>query len=177
MTIPAALNLSRIRNPHKPAIVFGDRSWTYAEFDELTTSVARNLLKAGLEPGDRVALHLLNGPELALGYIGCLKAAAIAVPINTRLKGPEIDYILRQSGSACYIGQPDLYDEAARSCPAMMVHELRYLTGDTRSQRFASFEDLLCPTADSVSLPTIAADQIAVVFYTSGTTARPERNT
>jgi len=174
MTIPAALNRSRTRNPHKPAIVFGERSWTYAEFDELTSTVARNLLKAGLEPGDRVAFHLLNGPELALGYLGCLKAGAIAVPINTRLKGPEIDYILRQSGSACYIGQPDLYDQAARSCTVMISHELRYLTGDTPSDQSASFEDLLCPTAESIALPTIAPDQIAAVFYTSGTTARPK---
>jgi acyl-CoA synthetase (AMP-forming)/AMP-acid ligase II len=84
MTIPAALNRSRTRTPQKPAIVFGGQSWSYAEFDELTNVVARNLLMAGLEPGDRIAFHLLNGPELALGYLGCLKAGAIAVPINTR---------------------------------------------------------------------------------------------
>src|ERR1700761_3783878 len=119
MSLNAGLNRSRTRNPEKLAIVYGERSWTYAEFDELTTNIASNLLAAGLEPGDRVAFHLMNGPELALGYYGCLKAGGIAVPINTRLKGPEIDYILRHSGSACYVGQPDLYTEVARSCPAI----------------------------------------------------------
>src|SRR5437764_4254780 len=116
MNVPAALNRSRTRNPQKLAIVYGEQSWTFAEFDEVTDRVAGNLRMAGLGPGDRVAFHLLNGPELALGYIACLKAGGIAVPINTRLKGPEIDYILRHSGSACYIGQPELYAEVARSC-------------------------------------------------------------
>jgi len=56
----------------------------------------------------------------------------------------------------------------------MISHELRYLTGKTPSDQSASFDDLLRPNADAVSLPTIAPDQIAAVFYTSGTTARPK---
>jgi long-chain acyl-CoA synthetase len=174
MSLTAALNRSRIRNPEKPAIVFGEQSWSYAEFDELTSNAARNLLAAGLEAGDRVAFHLLNGPELAFAYFACLKAGGIAVPINTRLKGQEIDYILRHSGSVCYIGQADLYEEAARSSPAIISHELRYLTGDTPSDKSGSFDDLLCPTADSVPLPKIRPDQIAAILYTSGTTAKPK---
>ena len=66
----------RARNPAKVAVAFGERSWTYAEFDRLTDNVARNILAAGAEPGDRIALHLLNGPESTLANIGCLKADA-----------------------------------------------------------------------------------------------------
>lgn len=174
MNIPAALNRSRTRTPQKPAIVFGEQSWSYAEFDELTDTVARNLLIAGLEPGDRIAFHLLNGPELALGYLGCLKAGAVAVPINTRLKGPEIDYILRHSGSACYIGQPELYHEVEGSCPAIDLLELRYLAGDLPDVQANSFTDLLRATAESFSLPEICSDQVATILYTSGTTAKPK---
>jgi len=174
MSLTAGLNRSRTRNPEKLAIVFGEQSWTYAEFDELTNNVASNLLAAGLEPGDRVAFHLMNGPELALGYYGCLKAGGIAVPINTRLKGPEIDYILRHSGSACYVGQPDLYTEVARSCPAIAAIEFRYLTGGPQGNQASSFDDLLHNPAGSVPLPEIAPDQVAAILYTSGTTARPK---
>src|SRR5436305_14449912 len=131
MSLTAALTRSRIRNPEKAAIVVGEQTWTYAEFDELTDNIACNLLAAGLEPGDRVAFHISNGPELAFGYLGCLKAGGIAVPINTRLKGPEIDYILRHSGSAFYIGQRELYVETAGSCSAIAALELRYITGDS----------------------------------------------
>jgi long-chain acyl-CoA synthetase len=174
MTIPEALNRSLARHPQKPAIVCGERSWNYEELEELTKNIAGNLLSAGLEPGDRVAFHLFNGPELALGYIGCLKAGCIAVPINTRLKGPEIDYILRHSGSACYIGQPELHTEVARSCPAMNSLELRFSTGDLLDGEAKSFEDLLLAPRGSVSIPEINGEHVAAILYTSGTTARPK---
>jgi long-chain acyl-CoA synthetase len=174
MSLTAGLNRSRTRNPEKVAIVFGDQSWTYAEFDELTDHIAGNLLAAGLEPGDRIAFHLLNGPELALGYFGCLKAGCVAVPINTRLKGSEIDYMLRHSGSACYVGQPDLYAEAASSCPAFATLELRYLTGNSSGTRTTVFDDLLRPRAGASPIPEIAPEQLAIIAYTSGTTARPK---
>ena len=119
----------RLQNPEKAAVICGEESWSYAEFDLLTDRLASNFLAAGLEPGDRIAFHLLNGPELALGYLGCLKAGCVAVPVNTRLKGPEIDYVLRHSGSACYVGQPDLHADAAAGCTAISALELRYLTG------------------------------------------------
>ena len=158
MSLTAGLKHSRTRNPEKPAIVFGQQSWTYAEFDELTDNVAGNLLAAGLESGDRIALHLLNGPELAIAYFGCLKAGGIVVPINPQLKGPEIDYILRHSGSACYIGQPDLYTEATKSCPAMTALELRYLTGGRPGSGTSSFDSLLRSTAGSVRIPEIVPE-------------------
>jgi long-chain acyl-CoA synthetase len=168
------LSRSRIRNPEKAAIVFGHQSWSYAQFDQLTDDIARNLIAAGLEPGDRLAFHLQNGPELALGYFGCLKAGCIVVPINTRLKGPEIDYILRHSGSACYIGQPDLHSEAARSSTALTVLDLCYLTGEHQGAQLRAFEDLLRPPSDAYALPEIASDQVAAILYTSGTTASPK---
>jgi long-chain acyl-CoA synthetase len=174
MSLTAGLKHSRTRNPEKPAIVFAQQTLTYAEFDGLTDNVAGNLLAAGLEPGDRIALHLLNGPELAIAYFGCLKAGGIVVPINPQLKGPEIDYILRHSGSACYIGQPDLYTEAKKSCPAMTALELRYLTGGRPGSGTSSFDSLLRSTAGSVGVPEIVPHQVAAILYTSGTTTQPK---
>jgi long-chain acyl-CoA synthetase len=174
MSLAAGLRRSRIRNPEKIAIAFGHRSWSYAKFDQLTDHIARNLMAAGLESGDRIAFHLQNGPELALGYFGCLKAGCIAVPINTRLKAPEIDYILRHSGSVCYIGQPDLHAEASRSSSAFTALDLLYATGRHPDKQVRDFEDLLQPAAGAFPLPEIAPDQIAAILYTSGTTARPK---
>jgi aldehyde dehydrogenase (NAD+) len=58
----------RARNPAKIAIVFEERSWTYAEFDRLTDNVARNILAAGAEPGD--AMSELNARYLSDGHVG-----------------------------------------------------------------------------------------------------------
>src|SRR5262245_20044415 len=91
------------RNSAKAAIAWRDQSLTFSEFDRLTDNIAQNLLGSGAAPGDRVALHLSNGPEMALGVFGCLKAGCVLVPINTRLKGREIDYVLRHSEAVAYI--------------------------------------------------------------------------
>jgi long-chain acyl-CoA synthetase len=174
MSLTAGLKGSRIQSPEKVAIAYGEQSWTYAEFDDITDTIAMNLLAAGLERGDRVAVHLLNGPEFAFASFGCLKAGCIAVPINTRLKGREIDYILRHSGSACYVGQSELYSEVSGACPALKAMELLYVTGEVRSGRIRTFDDLLRPALRPVSLSEIMPDQLAAVLYTSGTTARPK---
>src|SRR4051794_14057538 len=110
MSLTSAFETYAEANPGKTAIAFDASGWTFSEFHRLSRNIAQNLLRAGAEPGDRVALHLLNGVEFALAVAGCLKAGLIAVPLNTRLKGREIDYILRHSGSAFYIGEPELYD-------------------------------------------------------------------
>jgi long-chain acyl-CoA synthetase len=173
MSLIEAIKNSALESPAKVAIAFNQESWTYAEFDRLTDNIGRNVLAAGVEPGDRVALHLQNGPELAMGYIGCLKAGCILVPINTRLKGREIDYILRQSGSAIYIGQPDLYAGITGTCPALSGLNGCYLTGEANGG-ISSFADLLRTPAHGGPLPAIASAQVAAIMYTSGTTARPK---
>lgn len=164
----------RARNPAKIAVAFGEKSWTYAEFDRLTDNVALNILAAGAEPGDRVALHLLNGPELAFANMGCLKAGCTVVPINTRLRGREIDYILRHSGSVFYMGQPDLYAGIIGSCPAVSELHARYLSDGPQGTGTRTFHDLLETPAHSSSLPEIPADHVAAILYTSGTTANPK---
>lgn len=173
MSLTEAIRNSALRNPAKVAIACHQESWTYSEFDCLTDCIGRNILGAGVEPGDRVALHLQNGPELAMGYIGCLKAGCILVPINTRLKGREIDYVLRHSGSAFYIGQPDLYAGITATCPALLELNGRYLTQEA-NRGISSFADLLRTPTHDVSLPAIAPGQVAAIMYTSGTTARPK---
>jgi acyl-CoA synthetase (AMP-forming)/AMP-acid ligase II len=85
MSVNEVFRQSRIRTPDKVAVACGEESWTYAELDGVTDNIASNLVAAGIKPGDRVALHLMNSPEFAFSYLGCLKAGCIAVPINVRM--------------------------------------------------------------------------------------------
>ena len=99
-------------DPNALMTIAQGRSWTRAEIDDRSTNAARGLLDTGLVPGDRVAIHLANGIDIVAAYYACFKAGLIAVPINTRLKAPEIDYVLRHSEARAYIGQRDLFAEA-----------------------------------------------------------------
>src|SRR5579862_7671197 len=92
----------------KLAIACGDTRLTYAQFVARAESLAGAWLQKGLQPGDRVALHLRNGIELATCYYACFAAGFVAVPVNTRLTPDEIAYVLEHSGAKAYLAQSDL---------------------------------------------------------------------
>jgi len=92
----------------KLALVCGNSSLSYAQFAAQAEHVAHQWLRQGLKPGDRIALHLRNGIELATAYYACFAAGFVAVPVNTRLIPAEIDYVLEHSGARAYVSQPEL---------------------------------------------------------------------
>ena len=88
--------------PHKKAIVFGDRSWTFKEIDDDAGRVAAALKAMGVEPGDQVALSCPNLPAFPIVMFGILKAGAVFTPLNILLKPQEIAYHLADSGAKVY---------------------------------------------------------------------------
>ena len=83
---------------------------TYAEVEAVANMVA-NLLGAGHQPGDKVALTCPNLPYFAFVYFGILKAGATVVPLNVLLKGREVAYHLDDSDAKayfCFEGTPEL---------------------------------------------------------------------
>src|SRR6185436_7081644 len=95
-----------------------------------TDRMAGRLLELGIRPGDRVALHLTNRPELVQSYYACFKIGAIAVPLNVRLKGSELEYVLNHSGARLYLGQGDLFPEIQSIRSNLGQVERYYLTRD-----------------------------------------------
>ncbi len=174
MTLARFLRDGHTHHPEKTALIFAEQAWTYAEVDTLTDRLATNLLAQGLEPGDRVALHMSNCPELVFGYYGCFKAGAIAVPINARMGPSEIEYFLQHSEARFYIGQPDLYQQVLSIRPHLPQLHRCYVTGESQPPDTGSFQDLLAAPSTKVELPVVEPGQVAAVFYTSGTTARPK---
>lgn len=100
-----ALRAASTTSPDKPAVILPDRIFSFADLDRLSSTVAANLLDAGLRRAERIALHLTNGIEIVIAYYACFRIGAIALPINTRFKTDEIDYVLRHAEAAAYIGQ------------------------------------------------------------------------
>lgn len=78
-------------------LVAGETRWTYAQTAAIAAASARTLVDAGIGPGDRVALMCSNRPEFLQVYLGCAWLGAIAVPINTALRGLQLSHIFRNS--------------------------------------------------------------------------------
>ena len=174
MTLARSPRDGHTHHPEKTALIFGENAWTYAEVDTLTDRLAADLLAQGLEPGDRVALHMNNCPELVFGYYGCFKAGAIAVPINARLGPSEIEYLLQHSEARFYVGQPDLYQQVLPIRPHLPQLQQCYVTGESQPPDTGSFHDLLTAPSGTIELPAVEPGQVAAILYTSGTTARPK---
>ena len=164
MSLASLLCDAASRVPNKPALYIKDRVFTYAELDGEAQRLARRLVACGAKPGDRVALHMQNGAEIAIAYFACFLAGAIAVPINARMKGPEIEYMLEHSGSSIYVGQKGVALEEINSrLPCIRQLFLDHL----------KLEDRL-NVLSAITLPPVQEDDPAVILYTSGSTARPK---
>ena len=154
------LRLHVERKPDQTAFTCGNATISWRMLDETSTDLARWLLYQGLEPGDRVAVCSLNSIELMQVYLGVFKAGLIAVPINTRLKPDEVRFILDHAG-------PRMAFCAPAFAPLL----------EQGGAAFAMFDQIPDPAlakTDLPNLPTVGPDGLALIIYTSGTTARPK---
>src|SRR5438270_10942494 len=85
--------------PGNIAIVCKDQRFTYRQFAERARQLGGALIKAGVQPGDRVAFLSMNCHRLLEAYYGLIEAGAVLLPLNIRLSPNELAYILNDSGA------------------------------------------------------------------------------
>ncbi len=163
-----ACNLEHAARLHgrRPALRLGESELSYARLHAGAAQVAGWLRARGFEPGDRVGIMLPNVPEFALAYYGVLRAGGVVVPMNVLLKEREVAFYLGNSGAKLVVGWQG-YEEAceqgARQAGAEAVVTAR---GELAA---------LVADADPVDQPCArAAEDTAVILYTSGTTGKPK---
>ncbi|CAA9321305.1 MAG: Long-chain-fatty-acid--CoA ligase [uncultured Microvirga sp.] len=153
-------------DPDRPALGRGHR--VVRRYGELASQAARlagglrDVL--GLEPGERVGIAATNSPDYVEALYAIWWAGLAAVPVNAKLHGAEIGYILAQSGAkACFVSA-DLEAAVAAHAP-VALQRLMVFGG-------ASYVALLA--ADPLAVVPRDAGDLAWLFYTSGTTGRPK---
>ncbi|MEZ5218638.1 MAG: AMP-binding protein [Ilumatobacteraceae bacterium] len=87
-------------------VELGGERVTYQQLWDRSAAVAGGLKAAGIERGDRVAIHLPNGNDWAYAFFGVQLAGAVAVPVNTRFTESEVEYVVTDSG-AKFVFEPD----------------------------------------------------------------------
>jgi crotonobetaine/carnitine-CoA ligase len=152
-------------------LVSGETRWTYAQTAAIAAASAQTLVDAGIRPGDRVALMCSNRPEFLQVYLGCAWLGAIAVPINTALRGFQLSHIFRNSHPALLVIE------------ATLLAAIATVDGDvalpSRTWTIGPVAETSEVKVSSVPLPALAAkapagavrpgDTVAIL-YTSGTT-------
>jgi long-chain acyl-CoA synthetase len=148
------------------ALKLDDAQLSYAMLDGASAHIAGLLRERGVEPGDRVGIMLPNVPHFAVCYYGVLRAGGVVVPMNVLLKGREV---------AFYCGDPDAkvvfawhdFSEAAQAGAADAGADCILVAP-------GEFEQIVGAAPPVTEVAERAADDTAVILYTSGTTGTPK---
>jgi long-chain acyl-CoA synthetase len=109
------LSLSTDKFFDKEAVVFGEIRLTYGQLDRLSDLLARGLLDRGLRHQDRVIVFSDNSWEIVVALYGILKAGGVFVVLNGGMKGPKLDYIIKDSGAFFLIAQSNKSEVVKRA--------------------------------------------------------------
>jgi acyl-CoA synthetase (AMP-forming)/AMP-acid ligase II len=154
------------------ALRYGDVSLTYEELNGRVNALGNAMLGIGLKHGDRVAIIQNNCHQLLESILCCFKVGFAAVPINAKLSPSEMRYIVGQSeSSAVLLGQDfsDLGDSLVSQIPSIrLIHISR------TSAEGLDYEKLINDHSRERPNTGAGIDDIAWLFYTSGTTGKPK---
>jgi malonyl-CoA/methylmalonyl-CoA synthetase len=171
---PVSANLFEIlvaRGPRldKVALDSADgHSLSYGELYARAGRAARALVDLGVEPGDRVAAQIDKSPDAIVLALACFRAGAALLPLNTAYTLPELEYFLGDAGPALTLCRPASL-EAVRALGAKLGLAAVESLGTRRDGGFA--EAIAATTSELPPVPR-AADDLAAILYTSGTTGR-----
>jgi long-chain acyl-CoA synthetase len=162
MNIKQALGDTASAIPHKEAIVLGAQRVTYEELDETSNRVANVLLDMGMKKGTHVAILMSHRPKWVINYFGVIRGGGVAVLLNTALKAPELDSLLRDSDSEILITEKRFSRMLSSVLPhiPLLKHVIEVDAGSYT--RMAANSSSISPNID------IKDEDEATIFYTSG---------
>jgi fatty-acyl-CoA synthase len=164
------LSRSAYMFPDKEAVVYGDRRYTYAEFEERVNRLASRLKDAGFQKGDRIAFLCPNTPPMLEGSFAIPAAGLIMVTINTRLSAGEVEYIVEHSKSKMVFVDAELEELLEGVDESVEIVRI-----DDTGEKGDPYEDYLAEGSPE-PVPSVLEDEEETISvnYTSGTTGKPK---
>ena len=179
LTIADAVATHARLSPAKIGVRDSRRQLNFAEWHRRADNLARSLLGLGLCKGDRVGVLAYNCIEWMEIYVALARAGLVAVPINFRLVGVEIAYILAHSEARAVIAGHDLRDriDAIRS-DLPIAPECYVQLGGPVPAGWTDYETLAAQRSSDdafeAGFEAVHPDDTCALMYTSGTTGRPK---
>jgi long-chain acyl-CoA synthetase len=159
------------QDPDRQAIVFEGRDISYGALDACACALANSLRANGVHRGDRVALYLPNIPAFMLAYLAGEKVGAIVVSVNSIFKSEEVKYLLNDSGAKVVFTTAELLPNVPRAaCPS--IEKTVVCEGEVSDEIVLG--DWLAAGKPAFETEDMAADDPAVLLYSSGTTGFPK---
>ncbi|GAA1476686.1 AMP-binding protein [Nocardioides aestuarii] len=180
-TIGANLEATVARHPEREAMVevASGRRWTWAELDADVDALARGLVAAGIEQGDRVGIWSPNCAEWTLVQYATAKIGAVLVNVNPAYRTHEFSYAVNQSGLRLLVTATEFKTSDYRQMVADTRHECPGLErvvhlGTEEWDALLAEGESLPETTVPERMAALTADDPINIQYTSGTTGRPK---
>ncbi|MGD8715449.1 MAG: long-chain-fatty-acid--CoA ligase [Desulfobacterales bacterium] len=174
MTLQKALDLY----PHIEAIRDGDRSFTYSQIGTRVMAIARFFQAQGLQPADRISILEVNSHSFLESYYAAAGIGAILNPVNYRLAPKEMAFILRDAGSRWLIAGAQFASQVSGILKEDTPLEGILWIGDPGlppvDLPYRDYEDAVRNHTGSFEPERRGEEQVAHLYYTSGTTGRPK---
>ena len=172
MTIARYLDRIVEKYPDRPALIFGEKRWTYAEYADAVDRFAAAFALAGARRGDRIAVFNTNCPEHLFALFAAARLGAVYSPLNCRLKGDELSHVLTDcEPSIVLVGKRYAEQVGAVASGMKSVRQTRII--DAAPGEANSLHDFVNESGGSKPTPASreAPDEAtALLLYTSGTT-------
>jgi fatty-acyl-CoA synthase len=173
MNLAHFLRQSARRHAEEIGLVWGERSWTWAELDRRVDAMAAALVARGVVKGDRVLVQARNSNQMFESMFVCFRLGAVWVPTNFRQTPDEVAFLAAASGASAMICGSEFPDHAAAARAA--APSIRFAVsigpsgfGEDYDGLVAAHAGAAAPTAD------VLHDDPCWFFFTSGTTGRPK---
>jgi fatty-acyl-CoA synthase len=178
VSLGAQLARSARKDPDRPAFIAGEKVRTFGELDARVEKLARVLVDAGVQPGERVAVLMTNSFEMVEACWAAFRVGAILVPLNFRLVAHELAYQMRDSEPVALIADSALFpatEEGRNDLPPMKaLVTFGVPVAGTAPPGTLDFEQAIATAGDEPVDVDVPETSPAVIAYTSGTTGPPK---
>jgi len=173
MNLSMLLTKTARRLPDKTALIHGANQLTFAQLNARANRMANALGRLGIRPGDNVAILQYNLPEFYETLFACFKLGCGAVPINFRLHPKEFAFIIDHSRAKAVILSEE-FNAAIMEVRDLIPGVGHLITLGEATEGLLGYGELLCDASDEMTDADVAPDDLAWLFYTSGTTGMPK---
>ncbi len=169
MNVGTLLTKSALIQPDKLAVAYGSGKMTYAQFNARVNRLANALKRLGVRQGENIALLQYNYPQTLECLFACFKAGYGSVPINFRLHAKEFAFIIDHSESAAVILSQE-FNGPILDIRDRIPKARHLITLSGAEPGLMDYEELLSVESGQFADADVDPDDLAWLFYTSGTT-------
>jgi acyl-CoA synthetase (AMP-forming)/AMP-acid ligase II len=175
LNLGQVLKVNAKKYPCTVALKDKDRTYTYPEVNKRVNKLAHSLLNLGLIKGDKVAVLLENSIEIVEIYLATAKTGLVIVPVNFRLVGSEVAYIVNNSDAKAFIVH-DAFTPTIDAIKSKLRHieADRFISVGKAKEDYQEYEAFIHASSEDEPEVKVDPQDPWILIYTSGTTGKPK---